>query len=481
MLHLSFRSTLLFSFLLVAGTLAAAAASGWLGIEAIARTIQDGNRKALALSAAARQLGERTVDLERSARQYLVLGEPALATRFGSMLDDALAAIGVLESADPAFAASTAEWRAGAQRIRARLDAAGAAPTDTDGSQADTGASSANDTDTDFAQLTALSARLATEVERHLARQNQAVMDALDHERRAVATQILGALALAGALAAVSGWWLLRPLGRIEHAISELGENRLARRIHITGPADLRQLGERLDWLRLRLAELEANRNRVLRHVSHELKTPLASLREGVALLADGVLGRLNAEQREVAGILEHSARALQERIEQLLQYNASQFDARTLNLQPSALLPLLREVGGEYQLLTQARGVTLEFEGEAPIVPADVSKLRIAFSNLIANAIAFSPAGGRIRIEIGMSDDKVVIDCRDEGPGIEALELERIFEPFFQGSRSSPGATKGSGIGLAIVREFISAHHGSVRALPSEHGAHFRVELPHA
>ena len=168
-------------------------------------------------------------------------------------------------------------------------------------------------------------------------------MDALDHERSTVAAQILAALLLAGVLAALSGWWLLRPLGRIEHAISELGENRLARPIHITGPADLRQLGERLDWLRLRLAELEANRNRVLRHVSHELKTPLASLREGVALLADGVLGRLNPEQREVAGILEHSARALQERIEQLLHYNASQFDARKLNLQPSALFPLLR------------------------------------------------------------------------------------------------------------------------------------------
>jgi two-component system sensor histidine kinase GlrK len=481
MLRLSFRSTLLLSFLLIAATLAGAAATGWLGIEAIARAIQDGNRKALALSAAARQLGERTVDLERSARQYLVLGEPALAARFGSTLEDALAAISVLESADPAFAASTAGWRASAQRIRARLEAAGTAPTGIDGIQANTGASAGNDADADFAQLTARSATLATEVERHLARQNQAVMDALDDERHTVAAQILGALVLAGVLAALSGWWLLRPLGRIEHAISELGENRLARPIHITGPADLRQLGERLDWLRLRLAELEANRNRVLRHVSHELKTPLASLREGVALLADGVLGRLNHEQREVAGILEHSARALQERIEQLLQYNASQFDARTLNLQPSALLPLLREVGGEYQLLTQARGVTLELEGEAPIVPADVGKLRIAFSNLLANAVAFSPAGGCIRIEIGIAGDKVVIDCRDEGPGIEALELERVFEPFFQGSRSSPAATKGSGIGLAIVREFISAHHGSVRALPSEHGAHFRVELPHA
>ena len=219
----------------------------------------------------------------------------------------------------------------------------------------------------------------------------------------------------------------------------------------------------------------------MLRHVSHELKTPLASLREGVALLADGVLGRLNAEQREVAGILEHSARALQERIEQLLQYNASQFDARTLNLQPTALLPLLREVGGEYQLLTQARSVTLALAGEAPIVPADVGKLRIAFSNLLANAIAFSPVGGRVHIEIGTAGDKVVVDCRDDGPGIEPSELERIFEPFFQGSRNSPAATKGSGIGLAIVREFISAHHGSVRALPSERGAHFRIELPHA
>ena len=479
MLRLSFRSTLLLSFLLIAGSLAAAAATGWLGIEAIARAIQDGNRKALALSAAARQLGERTVDLERSARQYLVLGEPALAARFDTTLDDALAAVGVLESADPGFAASTVEWRASAQRIQARLATASTAPTDTAGIEADTLATAA--ADTDFAQLTAHSARLATEVERHLARQNQAVMDALDHERSTVAAQILAALLLAGVLAALSGWWLLRPLGRIEHAISELGENRLARPIHITGPADLRQLGERLDWLRLRLAELEANRNRVLRHVSHELKTPLASLREGVALLADGVLGRLNPEQREVAGILEHSARALQERIEQLLQYNASQFDARTLNLQPSALLPLLREVGAEYQLLTQARSVTLELAGEAPIVPADVGKLRIAFSNLLANAIAFSPMGGRVRIEIGTAGDKVVVDCRDEGPGIEPAELERIFEPFFQGSRSSPGATKGSGIGLAIVREFICAHHGSVRALPNERGAHFRIELPHA
>lgn len=492
MLRPSFRSTLLVSFLLIAGTLAAAATSGWLGVEAIARAIQDGNRRALALSAAARQLGERTVDLERSARQYLVLGEPALLERFRFTLADALEALATLEQGDPAFATHSADWRAVTQALDARLAAgeaaanvAGAAasvatPSGTEALEADAG-EPARSTEADFNHLTRLAAAIAIDVEHHLAQQSQALMAALDHERSRVATQILGALLLAGVLAALSGWWLLRPLGRIEHAIAELGENRLAQPIRITGPSDLRQLGERLDWLRLRLAELEANRNRVLRHVSHELKTPLASLREGVALLSDGVLGRLNPEQREVAGILDHSARALQERIEQLLKYNASQFDARTLHLQPSALLPLLREVGSEHQLLTQARGVTLEFTGEAPIVHADVGKLRIAFSNLVANAIAFSPAGGYIRIEVGLAGERVVVDCRDDGPGIAPDELERIFEPFFQGRRSAPGVSKGSGIGLAIVREFITAHGGEVRALPNEHGAHFRVELPHA
>ncbi len=112
MLRLSFRSTLLMSFLLIAGALAAAAVTGWLGLEASARAIQDGKREALALSAAAKRIGERTVDLERSARQYLVLGEPALAARFAGTVQDALAALAVLESAGPAFSTAGAGWRA---------------------------------------------------------------------------------------------------------------------------------------------------------------------------------------------------------------------------------------------------------------------------------------------------------------------------------------------------------------------------------
>ena len=130
-------------------------------------------------------------------------------------------------------------------------------------------------------------------------------------------------------------------------------------------------------------------------------------------------------------------------------------------------------------------------------IAPAPIEARRAAllvafmwvayFLNYCDRQAVFSMTGS-LKTDLKMSDTqlglvgaKVVIDCRDEGPGIEPDEIERIFDPFFQGRRRPPASAAGSGIGLAIVRELICAHRGRVCALPSEQGAHFRVELPHA
>lgn len=498
----SFRVTLLLVFLIVAGTLTTVAMSGWFGVEALARTIQDENQAALSLSAAAGRIGERSVDLERAARQHLILGDEALLQRFDSALDDAYTALATLDSGDLSVATPAHAWRETATRIRGALTqagrnadetalrpaapaAAGPDPLIAPASGADqrswAQAEAGSTLDADLARLSALAAEIDTKLRAHLATRNAALIGALEAERTRVITRIAVALVLAAMLAAASAWWLLRPLGRIEQAIATIGESQLSQPIHISGPADLRQLGERLDWLRLRLAELEANRNRVLRHVSHELKTPLASLREGISLLSEGVLGELDSHQREVAGILEHSAQVLQSRIEQLLKYNASQFDSRRLELRDTALLPLLREVVTEHRLLADSREASIHISGDAPIVRADADKLRIAFANLLANAIAFSPTGGRIELLAGSDGNRVLIDFLDEGPGIAPDELERVFEPFYQGRHNLTGPGQGNGIGLAIVREFIAAHRGKVRALPNAYGAHFRIELPHA
>ena len=466
--RLSFRAILLLGFLLVAGILSTITVSGWLSIEALAHRIHDENHTALTLSAATARLSERSVDLERAARQFIVLGDHALVERFQVALDDAQITIATLESSAGSPSGPLAAWREAAMRIhRTILAGQGGAPMPL--------------LDEDFTALSVQATALDRQLRAHLAQRNQALLQALDAARDSVILQIAIALTVSALLAAASAWWLLRPLVRIEQAIGALGENRLSEPIRIAGPADLRQLGERLDWLRLRLAELEANRNRVLRHVSHELKTPLASLREGIALLSDGVLGELDARQREVASILEHSTQALQSRIEQLLQYNASQFDARRLDLRDTALLPLLREVGAEQRLLAESREVSIHVRGDAPAVRADAGKLRIAFANLLANAIAFSPMGGRIELLAGRDGERVIVDCLDEGPGIDPDELERVFEPFYQGRHNPPAPVQGNGIGLAIVREFVTAHQGRVRALPSACGAHFRIELPYA
>jgi two-component system sensor histidine kinase GlrK len=209
------------------------------------------------------------------------------------------------------------------------------------------------------------------------------------------------------------------------------------------------------------------------------LKTPLASVREGIALLEDGVVGPLGTEQREVVGILGHNARSLQQRIEGLLGYNAAVFDARSLKRQPVDLRALAEAVVAEQQLPIQTRNLRIDIQGHPPAVLADADKLRIVLANLLANAISFSPRNGQIRVEFHAVRGKVCIDCIDNGPGVAADEFGRLFEPFFQGSRQPETPRHGSGLGLAIVREFVAAHGGRVELVPADVGAHFRIELP--
>ena len=118
---------------------------------------------------------------------------------------------------------------------------------------------------------------------------------------------------------------IARPIRQIDAAIRRLGEADFSAAVEVGGPEDLQQLGERLDWMRQRLADLEQQKNRFLRHMSHELKTPLTALREGAELLSEEVVGKLTPEQREIAEIVRHNSIELQKLIEDLLSYGASQ------------------------------------------------------------------------------------------------------------------------------------------------------------
>ena len=179
----------------------------------------------------------------------------------------------------------------------------------------------------------------------------------------------------------------------------------------------MRRVSQQLEWLRLRLTELDADKARFLRHVSHELKTPLAALREGVSLLEDGVTGALNSAQREVAQILQQNTVALQGQIEALLRFNAAAFEARELRRQRTALLPLIEEQIEAQRLQWQAGGLTVRAEGEPIAVVVDPVKLGTALANLLSNAIRFSSRGGTITMVVSSTADTACIDINDAGP----------------------------------------------------------------
>jgi two-component system sensor histidine kinase GlrK len=461
MSRLSFSHVLLASFLLIVAILGSAALGGLAALESFAVRSHADARDAVALTAALQQIRERTIDMERSARQYMVLGDAVLLTRFNEAREAASEAVNSL--GDTGLDELIDEWRV-------TVAEASDALTQTHGAEQALEA---------LARATRLNELLTRESRAHMHRGSQALLSELDDNRRSLGVHVLAALIVAAALALLTGWWVLRPLKRVEAAIENLGASRFDEPVVIDGPADLRHVGRRLDWLRLRLADFEANRSRVLRHVSHELKTPLASLREGIALMEDGVVGAVTPAQREVITILNHNVRTLQQRIEGLLGFNAAIFDAHSLHHQPLNLRSLIQSVVAEQQLSLQTHQLQVNIEGADIRVLADPDKMQVVLSNLLVNAVSFSPPGGTIHFRLSQRPGWVTIDCLDEGVGIADAELGRVFEPFFQG-QFQPEQRSGSGLGLSIVREFITAHGGTVEALPHAGGAFFRIELPH-
>ena len=465
----SFRQLLLVAFVLIAVLLGAASLRGLFTLEDLLRRSAAGARQAVDQTAAAQLLAERSVAMERAARQYLVLGDTTLNQRFDEAAREALEALDRLADARMPTQLG-ADWRAVLVDIQGQLRASGPPQPAREPALA-----------TAFRDLDVLNAAIADRVRRANDARNQELLAELESGRAALGQQMLAAIGLAVVLAFVFGVWLARPLKRLESAVVALGENRLDEPIELRGPVDVRALGRRLEWLRLRLVELDADKARFLRHVSHELKTPLASLREGVALLEEGVAGSLSEGQREVVRILRDNTAVLQGQIEALLRFNAAAFEARQLVRRPTDLKALAAERIGRQRLQWQARQLAVKLEGEPLWVEVDAEELGTAFGNLLSNAIRFSPPGATIRVSVSRLPGRACIDVVDQGPGVAAADRARVFEPFYRGERQPGDAPRGSGIGLSIVHEVVTAHGGQISLLPDEPGARFHIELPHA
>ncbi len=332
-----------------------------------------------------------------------------------------------------------------------------------------------------FAPLRQDVARLTSVLTAHVDTKLSVLQETARNAQRVSAWQV--AALVPGTLFLVLIFTLLvaRPIRQIDRAIGQLGESGFSKPIEIKGPTDLQRLGRQLEWLRLRLLELAQEKNKFLRHMSHELKTPLANIREGTELLLDGSVGELESSQREVTDILRMNGLKLQQLIENLLSFSAWQTKSEVLTLSDFELRKQVISIARAQRLALKAANIQLKLEVDDIIVNADQDKIRTVMDNLLSNAVKFTPRGGLITIKAHRLPESFVIEFGDTGPGIPEDESPRIFEAFFQGTREQGGTVGGTGIGLSVVLECIQAHNGAVELVESDEfpGAHFRIHIP--
>lgn len=283
-------------------------------------------------------------------------------------------------------------------------------------------------------------------------------------------------------LVALCCLWAIRKLlgrliGRFERALLRLGKGDLQQAIELDGPGDLRWLGRWLEWLRRRLLSLEEGRAQVLRHVSHELKTPLAAMHEGTSLLAEEVPGPLTPEQSRIVGILQSNSKRLQNLIEGLLRLQQAGHEAERIGFETVRFDQLIEQVLETCRLIAGERHIQFQCALAETEIVAGREALMTIVHNLLSNAIKFSPDAGSVAITLVQDADWVRLDVVDQGPGVAAQDVSQIFEPFYRSAASRHVA--GVGLGLAIAREFVLAHRGELSLLASPAGAHFRVILP--
>jgi two-component system sensor histidine kinase GlrK len=331
-----------------------------------------------------------------------------------------------------------------------------------------------------FAQMSTLAQRISVQSKAEVDAQIAGIQRRTGDSQRLLLWQSGLLLPLAVFAIVVLTFGVGRPLRQVDRAINELGGGNLSHPISVSGPKDIERLGRQLEWLRSRLLDFAAERNRFLRHMSHELKTPLANIREGTELLMDGAVGELDANQREVTGILRENGLKLQRLIENLLSFSAWQTSSVGLETSEFRLRPLVKQVLENQQLTLLGQRVRLEVKIEDVTLSADRGKLRLILDNLLSNAIKYSPKGGAIYLSAQADGDQLLMDVADTGPGIPYDERAHIFEAFYTGKAARGTSVKGTGIGLSVVLEFVAAHGGTVQIMDGQFpGAHFRITMP--
>ncbi len=290
----------------------------------------------------------------------------------------------------------------------------------------------------------------------------------------------LAALVLGIILSLILGQWISGPMHHMADSARKMAEGKYDP-IRISGPSETRQLGEALNEMANRVQVSQQSQRDFIGNVSHELKTPLTSIQGFAQAILDGAAQTPEALQ-QAAGVIYNEAGRMHRLVLDLLALARLEGGTADLERAPVDLPVLLTSIIDRFKVQSEQAQVKLEL-GPAPAttIIGDGDRLLQVFTNLVDNALKFTPAGGQVWVSTSVVDGNVVVRVQDTGIGIAAEDQKRIFERFYQVDKSRPGGgRRGVGLGLAIASQIVHAHGGRIWVESAlGHGSTFSVSLP--
>ncbi|HEX9921908.1 MAG TPA: ATP-binding protein [Anaerolineae bacterium] len=300
----------------------------------------------------------------------------------------------------------------------------------------------------------------------------------------AVNRSVLWAGLAAGGVALVLGsvlfFQIVRPLRSLSTAAQGIAQGDLSRRAHVGAQDEVGRVALTFNHMVESLQRYAAERQNMIADIAHELRTPLSVIQSNLEAMVDGVLP---ASPEELTSLHQETL-LLNRLISDLRTLSLAEAGQLRLEKQPVDPGALVRQVGERLRLRAEEKNISLEIQAAAdlPEIQADPERLTQVITNLVDNALRYTPAGTRVTVAAQPAPGGIELLVSDTGPGIPPEELPHVFDRFWRVEKSRNRATGGSGLGLAIVKQLIEAHGGQVQVKSEVSvGTQFRIYLSSA
>jgi two-component system sensor histidine kinase GlrK len=285
-------------------------------------------------------------------------------------------------------------------------------------------------------------------------------------------------------IATIFIFFITKPLKRLLSKIHSLERGNFEEKVTFSGSPEIKEIAEALEVMRKRLHALELQKSSFIRHISHELKTPLAAIREGTELLYDHSVGELNSEQQEISNIIRSSVTRLQRLIEDLLDFNIVLDSTSLQDVETVELSLLIDTVLQQRSLDIKRKNLTISHRNQSIKLKVNSKQLSVVLDNLLSNAIKYSNDNGTISFDCSIDSGQLTLIVIDQGSGINNNQKEKIFDAFYQGTPAKDTNIKGSGLGLTIVKELLMRLNGTIKMKSDtgiKSGTTMTISLPNA